>query len=67
MFLWRQAAVLLMPLLMLCFQIIKRVGLVSNCCICLIRYENSKFYLDKFNDISYRIEGEEYFQGVVTK
>ncbi|NLZ76145.1 MAG: histidine phosphatase family protein [Erysipelotrichia bacterium] len=39
----------------------KRKGLVSNCCICLIRYEKNNFYLDKFNDISYRIEGENYY------
>jgi broad specificity phosphatase PhoE len=40
----------------------KRKGLVSNCCICLIRYEKKNYYLDKFNDISYRIEGERHYQ-----
>ncbi len=40
----------------------KRKGLVRNCCICIIRYENGKFYLDKYDDISYRLEGESHYQ-----
>lgn len=40
----------------------KRKGLVSNCCICLVRYENDKFYLDRFNDISYRLKGEGHYK-----
>lgn len=40
----------------------KRKGLVKNCSICLIRYEKENFYLEKFDDISYRLEGERHYQ-----
>ena len=32
--------------------------LVDNCCICLLRYQDGKFYQEAYDDISYRQKGE---------
>ena len=36
-----------------------RGGLIRNASICLVRYEDGQFYLERFNDISYRTVGEQ--------
>ena len=38
-----------------------RGGLIRNASICLIRYQDGKFHLEKFNDISPRETGERFF------
>ena len=43
-----------------------RGGLIHNASICIIRYEDGRFHLEKYNDISYRMAGERFFSNSET-
>ena len=43
-----------------------RGGLIHNASICIIRYEDGRFHLEKYNDISYRMAGERFFSNAET-